>query len=271
MCPLKGQEIKIMANQALITITTMAEMEDASSGRVHVRSSACEGIIDFQHRHMVHASTGELSGEAAFLWMLMQNDAEVFWSPQGVSSQMSLNRPVSDLLIELMQMEDSGETTLEEVMRRYPLDTQAPRPSRDYSNCCLQLEAVSPEMDGFTQELNFGSYMVGKSEDCAVPVPHPTISRHHCTLQFDVGCIVVTDNASMNGTFVNGQMITESFLQCGDILALGTIMFRVTLKIRRTVAARPEEWVDGLQEVSPMGSDFKKFTQAISRVFLTHA
>jgi hypothetical protein len=258
-----------MANQALIRVLTMIEMETEATGRVHVRGANCEGVIDFQHRNVVHACTRELSGEAAFLWMMLQEDAEIFWNPEEKIRQVTLKRPVSELMVELMQLEDAAQANLEEILRRYPMEEKNLRPSRDYSGCYLLLEAISPEVDGLSLELNFGSYIVGKAEECAIVVPHPMVSRRHCTLQFDAGSISVVDHASMNGTFVNGRMITESFLESGDTLALGTALFRVTVKIRRLVSVRPD-WTEQEVEEAPSMS-FKRITKALSEVFAGHA
>ncbi len=47
------------------------------------------------------------------------------------------------------------------------------------------------------------------------------ISRHHCRIRVEVGMFVIEDLGSNNGTFVNGNRVTEAQLREGDIIRLG--------------------------------------------------
>jgi pSer/pThr/pTyr-binding forkhead associated (FHA) protein len=47
------------------------------------------------------------------------------------------------------------------------------------------------------------------------------ISRHHCHVTIDVGRFSITDLGSNNGTFVNGNRVTEAQLREGDIVRIG--------------------------------------------------
>jgi pSer/pThr/pTyr-binding forkhead associated (FHA) protein len=51
--------------------------------------------------------------------------------------------------------------------------------------------------------------VVGRSRDCSMMLPewHNLVSRHHCLFDIDGPEITVRDLGSMNGTFVNGELI----------------------------------------------------------------
>ncbi|MBP5546849.1 MAG: FHA domain-containing protein [Bacteroidales bacterium] len=66
---------------------------------------------------------------------------------------------------------------------------------------------------------------IGRSQDNDVVLDNSQISRHHCELiQYDDGKVAICDNNSMNGTFVNGERISEKrFLQMSDSVRIGPL------------------------------------------------
>lgn len=58
---------------------------------------------------------------------------------------------------------------------------------------------------------------------CAVTVPNPLVSRHHATVTRSGARFVLTDEQSINGTYVNGQLITGPHLLTNDdLIGLGS-------------------------------------------------
>jgi pSer/pThr/pTyr-binding forkhead associated (FHA) protein len=53
--------------------------------------------------------------------------------------------------------------------------------------------------------------LIGRGEDCFIRLPkdaaHRVISRHHCLLEVNPPAVRICDFRSLNGTFVNGQLI----------------------------------------------------------------
>jgi pSer/pThr/pTyr-binding forkhead associated (FHA) protein len=62
---------------------------------------------------------------------------------------------------------------------------------------------------------------VGAGRDCDVLVPGRTVSGSHCVLDRDEEGIVVIDQGSSHGTFVNGERVTNRRLEEDDVLRLG--------------------------------------------------
>ncbi len=70
----------------------------------------------------------------------------------------------------------------------------------------------------------------GRSPDCSLEVPDPNASRQHVRFQWDGASLVVADNGSSNGTYVNDQRIpTPVTAKDGDVVRLGETRIRVQM------------------------------------------
>ena len=64
--------------------------------------------------------------------------------------------------------------------------------------------------------------IVGRDEACDLVIENTQISRRHCLLDVTARGLFVRDLDSTNGTFVNGRVIKEGYVNAGDRLTLGT-------------------------------------------------
>ena len=122
----------------------------------------------------------------------------------------------------------------------------------------IMLIQIGGQRHGRTVEITTKDFMgnpirnkVGAGRDCAVPIPEDeAASSDHCVIHERDGEILVTDTASLNGTFVlrAGQQIPvhqsiggSLSLADGDVLRVGHTDFRVI------IARPPEEevWTPG--------------------------
>lgn len=71
--------------------------------------------------------------------------------------------------------------------------------------------------------------VVGRREDADFRIPLSDVSRKHCRLIKDGNQLIVEDLGSANGTFHNGQRITEAEVAPGDTLQFGSIRFIVQI------------------------------------------
>jgi len=69
--------------------------------------------------------------------------------------------------------------------------------------------------------------LLGRREDCDIPVPHTTVSGHHCRLFLNSGYWYVKDLNSRNGTRVNGIQVKDHRLDPGVILSLANFRYEV--------------------------------------------
>lgn len=66
----------------------------------------------------------------------------------------------------------------------------------------------------FTQH---DTFLIGRTNDAHLCLPDDRFfSRHHCLLEIDPPRCFLRDLGSTNGTFVNGQRVSETFLKHGD-------------------------------------------------------
>ena len=74
-----------------------------------------------------------------------------------------------------------------------------------------------------------GAARVGRSPQCDIVLPDPSVSRSHALLDVHGGKLFVQDAGSTNGTFVNGERVESRALKAGDTVAFGKTSMRVSL------------------------------------------
>jgi pSer/pThr/pTyr-binding forkhead associated (FHA) protein len=74
--------------------------------------------------------------------------------------------------------------------------------------------------------------IVGRRRGCNLRIPSESVSRRHCRLTFRDDYLTVEDLASVNGTWVNGELIAKpTIVHPGDSLAIGNITFQVKYQL----------------------------------------
>lgn len=64
---------------------------------------------------------------------------------------------------------------------------------------------------------------VGRSAGAEFMLDAPLVSRLHCRLTAGTTALEVLDLESTNGTFVNGERVTQASLKAGDKLGVGRV------------------------------------------------
>lgn len=91
---------------------------------------------------------------------------------------------------------------------------------------------VGPIDEGSEFELSDGIYLLGRDPESSIFLNDVTVSRRHAEIRIKGGRMTIRDLGSLNGTFVNGQVInTETELKDGDIIQIGR--FKLLLKSGR--------------------------------------
>lgn len=69
---------------------------------------------------------------------------------------------------------------------------------------------------------NSKQYTLGRSiEEADIVLKDPNASRQHFTIQLNQGSLHILDLQTKNGTFLNGERISTSRLNIGDIITIG--------------------------------------------------
>src|SRR5262249_9416122 len=102
-----------------------------------------------------------------------------------------------------------------------------------------KLVLLSAGLTGQVHELKVDKTTVGRVEDNTFQIPEPSVSSHHCEILLRVTDVVVHDLNSTNGTFINGEKISESVLRPGQTLRLGQIEMRLETEGAAATAPAP--------------------------------
>ncbi len=73
-------------------------------------------------------------------------------------------------------------------------------------------------------------FLIGRSDACHLRPKSDAVSRKHCRLLVEEDAVYIEDLGSRNGTYVNGEKITERHrLQSGDVLRIAKLEFEVVI------------------------------------------
>jgi pSer/pThr/pTyr-binding forkhead associated (FHA) protein len=90
-----------------------------------------------------------------------------------------------------------------------------------------KLVVLSEGLTGRSHELKVEKTTIGRLEDNSFQIPEQSVSSHHCEILLKGNDVIVKDLNSTNGTFINGEKISEQPLKPGQILRLGQIEVRL--------------------------------------------
>jgi len=84
-----------------------------------------------------------------------------------------------------------------------------------------RLIVVSGMLLGQQMELGDVPVIVGRASECALAMPHPSVSRQHCRIWRDGDRYLIEDLGSTNRTYLNGKPVTRAELRDGDQISVG--------------------------------------------------
>jgi pSer/pThr/pTyr-binding forkhead associated (FHA) protein len=102
-----------------------------------------------------------------------------------------------------------------------------------------KLVVLSAGLAGRTQELSADKVTIGRVEDNTFQIAEPSVSSHHCEVFLRGSEVVVKDLNSTNGTFINGEKMTEAVLKPGQTLRLGQIEMKLEAEGAPAASAAP--------------------------------
>jgi pSer/pThr/pTyr-binding forkhead associated (FHA) protein len=90
-----------------------------------------------------------------------------------------------------------------------------------------KLVILTQGLNGRAHELNVDRTTIGRVEDNMFQIAEASVSSHHCEVHLRGTEILIRDLNSTNGTFINGEKITESVLKPGQTLRLGNVELKL--------------------------------------------
>ncbi|GIW94334.1 MAG: peptide-binding protein [Pirellulaceae bacterium] len=136
----------------------------------------------------------------------------------------------------------------------------------------VKLKVLSGKSSGKELVVPYQEFLIGRSEACHLRPKSDAVSRKHCRLLLQEDGVYVEDLGSRNGTFINGERVTQRrLLRSGDVLRIAKLEFAVLVD-QEIPAAQPapgaaqvdevkeETWADEeitrwLEESAPAESD----------------
>lgn len=100
------------------------------------------------------------------------------------------------------------------------------------------LEIVAGPRAGSKYPLEAAALTVGRSPSASVAFPEDNfLSGTHCSFQAASEGVLLRDLNSTNGTFLNGERITQFQLRPGDLITAGAITMRIVVEPERRPSA----------------------------------
>lgn len=90
-----------------------------------------------------------------------------------------------------------------------------------------KLVVLNAGLSGRSVELTVDKTTIGRVEDNTFQIAESSVSSHHCEILLRGTDVVVKDLNSTNGTFINGEKVTEQVLKPGQTLKLGQVELRL--------------------------------------------
>ncbi|MDA0813837.1 MAG: ATP-binding cassette domain-containing protein [Verrucomicrobia bacterium] len=83
-------------------------------------------------------------------------------------------------------------------------------------------------------------FLIGRSLDASLKLPHPSVSRSHCELLWSANQIVLTNTDGGDGTTLNGQPVTTPVsVQPGDEIGVGILKITIVWEPASKPASAP--------------------------------
>jgi PAS domain-containing protein len=102
-----------------------------------------------------------------------------------------------------------------------------------------KLTVVSGPNRGSTYPVQDGEIAIGRQAGNTILLSSSKVSKRHCVISVNGSDIVVQDQGSSNGTFVNGILVKVKKVKPGDRISVGEFVLELTEPVRRSPSTAP--------------------------------
>jgi hypothetical protein len=206
------------------------------SGQITFRSGESYGFIYIQQGRVLHALCGTTEGEEAIYAMLLWPGGGFSLDEDILPHKKTVTLTWEQLLFEGARRADGG---LLRPVQHKTITTAEPLTIR-IQDSQPKLTITRPDQDAVVYELSQEYTHVGRSANNEIPLPYPSISNRHCIFVHSGPDIVLRDLNSSNGTYVNGEIISEVILRPGDMIQMGSVMMKFEPGVKRPKLLAPD-------------------------------
>ncbi|AFY73970.1 family 3 adenylate cyclase [Synechococcus sp. PCC 7502] len=104
-------------------------------------------------------------------------------------------------------------------------------------------------------QLKLGLNRIGRDRSSDIVETHTSLSRQHATIEVTNDHIILTDLQSLNGSYVNGDRVSQYYLQDQDSIRCGDIVFKYRRSLNEiasnTVINTEHQHLNILERLSP--------------------
>jgi pSer/pThr/pTyr-binding forkhead associated (FHA) protein len=200
------------------------------SGQITFRSGPSYGYVFLQQGQVIHAMCGTVEGEEAVYLMLSWPGGTFILDQDILPHKRTINMTWEQLLFEGARRADVGNVTPRSMT---PVTTANPLTSTRAKDSQPKLIISAEGQPSTTFELQQEYTRLGRAEDSELHIPEGSISNRHCIFILSGADVVLRDLNSSNGTYVNGEQISETVLRPGDNIQVGVIDIKFVPGIRR--------------------------------------
>ena len=103
-----------------------------------------------------------------------------------------------------------------------PVNVKAKEEEVNETSATPALEVAKGPYAGETFTMGEGTFTLGRDPGCDVFLSNMTVSRHHATITVKNGVATIKDEGSLNGTWVDGNVVEMATLNPGSHVQVGT-------------------------------------------------
>lgn len=165
-------------------------------------------------------------GIAPFHAEILLKGEELMLKPASPQGQVTVNekRVTGPQKLAIDDVITLGQTRLKIITPGTEAKTKPAAKATESSEWALEIHASWAKQSRFPIKENA---IVGRDESCDISVPVNHLSRQHARLTPAGGFLLVKDLDSTNGTFLNGEKITQGRAKPGDKLRFDVVTFEV--------------------------------------------
>jgi hypothetical protein len=212
------------------------------SGQITFRSGESYGFIYIQQGRVLHALCGTTEGEEAIYTMLVWPGGGFSLDEDILPHKKTVTLTWEQLLFEGARRADVG--IVGPKHSSATITTAEPLTIRIQDNQ-PKLTITRPDLPPVVFMLDQEYTHVGRAPGNEISLPYPSISNRHCIFIHSGPDIVLRDLNSSNGTYVNGEIVSEVILQPGDLIQMGTVQIKFEPGIKRPKLLAPEKAAPG--------------------------
>jgi pSer/pThr/pTyr-binding forkhead associated (FHA) protein len=200
------------------------------SGQLTFRSAASYGYLFLQQGQVVHAMCGTVEGEEAVYLMLSWPAGTFVLNDDILPHKRTISATWEQLLFEGARRADVGAIAPQQLG---PVTTAHPMTQTRAKDNQPKLIISHGDAPPQTVELQHEYTHLGRADDNELPISEPSISSRHCVFVLSGSDVIVRDLNSSNGTYVNGEPVSEAILRPGDNVQVGVIDIKFVPGVRR--------------------------------------